>query len=164
MHHCPTTNQRMRLHSDAGESSASGKQRLRSVPVPLSPHSQTTPPSHTRTQIHEFDLCRFDVSVGDCVWYLRADSPETQKNWVDAIEAYKVFTRAFHPVRQFRCTTSPPSRSNTSTLRMDRRTVCADMGQSCPSAPSACRRSKSHADCWRKWLRWKHTGTYCAVR
>lgn len=41
-------------------------------------------------KLHEFDECRFDVSVGDCVWYLRADDPDTRNKWVDAIEACKV--------------------------------------------------------------------------
>ncbi|KAJ8949280.1 hypothetical protein NQ318_022796 [Aromia moschata] len=39
---------------------------------------------------HEFDECRFDVSVNDCVWYLRADSIESKQIWVDALESYKV--------------------------------------------------------------------------
>lgn len=39
---------------------------------------------------HEFDECRFDVSVNDCVWYLRADSIESKQSWVDALESYKV--------------------------------------------------------------------------
>ncbi|KAJ3650104.1 hypothetical protein Zmor_021812 [Zophobas morio] len=38
---------------------------------------------------HEFDECRFDVSVNDCVWYLRADSVEAKQIWVDALESYK---------------------------------------------------------------------------
>lgn len=43
-------------------------------------------------QPHEFDECRFDVSVNDCVWYLRADIVENKQNWVDALESYKVTT------------------------------------------------------------------------
>ncbi|XP_075537899.1 ceramide transfer protein [Dermacentor variabilis] len=39
---------------------------------------------------HEFDECRFDVSVNDCVWYLRADGPEERNRWVEALDAYKV--------------------------------------------------------------------------
>lgn len=42
-------------------------------------------------QPHEFDECRFDVSVHDCVWYLRADSPEERNRWVETLEAYKVY-------------------------------------------------------------------------
>ncbi|GLH11022.1 Collagen type IV alpha-3-binding protein [Gryllus bimaculatus] len=38
---------------------------------------------------HEFDECRFDVSVNDCVWYLRADTPEDKQQWVDVLETYK---------------------------------------------------------------------------
>lgn len=41
-------------------------------------------------QPHEFDECRFDVSVNDCVWYLRAETVENKQNWVDALESYKV--------------------------------------------------------------------------
>ncbi|KAK0086329.1 hypothetical protein PV325_003336 [Microctonus aethiopoides] len=39
---------------------------------------------------HEFDECRFDVSVNDClVWYLRANSPEECQRWVDVLKSYK---------------------------------------------------------------------------
>lgn len=39
---------------------------------------------------HEFDECRFDVSVSDClVWYLRANSPEEKQRWVDVLKSYK---------------------------------------------------------------------------
>lgn len=39
---------------------------------------------------HEFDECRFDVSVNDCVWYLRATSVDIKQSWMDALECYKV--------------------------------------------------------------------------
>ncbi|XP_060533211.1 ceramide transfer protein-like isoform X1 [Cylas formicarius] len=39
---------------------------------------------------HEFDECRFDISVNDCVWYLRAESVQSKQTWVDALEAYRV--------------------------------------------------------------------------
>lgn len=39
---------------------------------------------------HEFDECRFDVSVNDCVWYLRAETPEERNRWVEALETYKM--------------------------------------------------------------------------
>jgi len=39
---------------------------------------------------HEFDECRFDVSVNDCMWYLRATNAEDKARWVDALERYKV--------------------------------------------------------------------------
>ncbi|KMQ85055.1 collagen type iv alpha-3-binding protein, partial [Lasius niger] len=39
---------------------------------------------------HQFDECRFDVSVNDClVWYLRASSPEEKQRWVDVLKSYK---------------------------------------------------------------------------
>lgn len=42
-------------------------------------------------QAHEFDECRFDVSVNDClVWYLRASNPEEKQRWVDILKSYKV--------------------------------------------------------------------------
>ena len=43
-------------------------------------------------QPHEFDECRFDVSVNDCMYYLRAPSVETRQKWVDGLEAVKVST------------------------------------------------------------------------
>ncbi|CAH2234201.1 jg16650 [Pararge aegeria aegeria] len=39
---------------------------------------------------HEFDDCRFDVSVNDCVWYLRALNPEEKQQWIDVLESFKV--------------------------------------------------------------------------
>ncbi|XP_076443458.1 ceramide transfer protein-like [Babylonia areolata] len=38
---------------------------------------------------HQFDECRFDVSVNDSVWYLRGLSPEERQQWVDSIEHHK---------------------------------------------------------------------------
>lgn len=39
---------------------------------------------------HEFDECRFDVSVNDClVWYLRTSNPEEKQRWVDVLKSYK---------------------------------------------------------------------------
>ncbi|XP_018909083.1 ceramide transfer protein [Bemisia tabaci] len=39
---------------------------------------------------HEFDECRFDVSVNDNVWYLRADTPEEKQHFVDLLELCKL--------------------------------------------------------------------------
>ncbi|XP_050166931.1 ceramide transfer protein-like [Myiozetetes cayanensis] len=39
---------------------------------------------------HDFDECRFDISVNDSVWYLRAQDPDHRQQWVDAIEQHKV--------------------------------------------------------------------------
>ncbi|XP_026862051.2 ceramide transfer protein isoform X1 [Electrophorus electricus] len=38
---------------------------------------------------HEFDECRFDISVNDSIWYLRAEDPELRQQWVDTIEHHK---------------------------------------------------------------------------
>ena len=36
---------------------------------------------------------RFDVSVSDCVWYLRATSVEDRQRWIDGIESHKRFAQ-----------------------------------------------------------------------
>ncbi|ETE59096.1 hypothetical protein L345_15177, partial [Ophiophagus hannah] len=38
---------------------------------------------------HEFDECRFDISVNDSVWYLRAQDLVHRHQWIDAIEQHK---------------------------------------------------------------------------
>ncbi|XP_031440512.1 ceramide transfer protein isoform X2 [Clupea harengus] len=38
---------------------------------------------------HEFDECRFDISVNDSVWYLRAEDPEHRQQWIESIELHK---------------------------------------------------------------------------
>ncbi|XP_073480158.1 ceramide transfer protein [Aquarana catesbeiana] len=38
---------------------------------------------------HEFDECRFDISVNDSVWYLRAQDPDHRRRWIDSIEQHK---------------------------------------------------------------------------
>ncbi|KAK7165005.1 hypothetical protein R3I94_003400 [Phoxinus phoxinus] len=38
---------------------------------------------------HEFDECRFDVSVNDSIWYLRAEHPLLRQQWIDTIELHK---------------------------------------------------------------------------
>ncbi|KAK2157799.1 hypothetical protein LSH36_184g03031, partial [Paralvinella palmiformis] len=40
-------------------------------------------------QPHEFDDCRFDVSVNDCLWYLRARNAEEKQKWMDMIDLHK---------------------------------------------------------------------------
>lgn len=40
-------------------------------------------------QPHQFDECRFDVSVNDSVWYLRADSEEERQVWIYAIDNHR---------------------------------------------------------------------------
>jgi len=36
---------------------------------------------------HEFDECRFDITVNDSVWYLRAETEEKRDKWIQAILA-----------------------------------------------------------------------------
>ncbi|KAM4576618.1 ceramide transfer protein-like isoform 2-T2 [Odontesthes bonariensis] len=38
---------------------------------------------------HEFDECRFDISVNDSVWYLRAEDPEHRLRWIESIELHR---------------------------------------------------------------------------
>ncbi|KAF6729735.1 Collagen type IV alpha-3-binding protein [Oryzias melastigma] len=38
---------------------------------------------------HEFDECRFDISVNDSVWYLRAEDPEHRQRWIESIELHR---------------------------------------------------------------------------
>ncbi|XP_033749929.1 ceramide transfer protein-like isoform X3 [Pecten maximus] len=40
---------------------------------------------------HQFDECRFDVTVNDCVWYLRSGSEEERLQWINAIDLHRVF-------------------------------------------------------------------------
>jgi len=39
---------------------------------------------------HEFDDCRFDVGINDCLWYLRASSSEERARWMQQMELHKV--------------------------------------------------------------------------
>ncbi|XP_062516998.1 ceramide transfer protein-like isoform X2 [Corticium candelabrum] len=43
----------------------------------------------TAIKAHEFDESRFDVSVHDCVYYLRAESPADRQKWLDMLDATK---------------------------------------------------------------------------
>jgi len=38
---------------------------------------------------HEFDENRFDIAVNNCVWYLRAETPEDKVHWIDVLQSYK---------------------------------------------------------------------------
>lgn len=38
---------------------------------------------------HEFDENRFDVSVNNNVWYLRAENSEDRGHWVEVLQSYK---------------------------------------------------------------------------
>uniref|UniRef100_S4RXN9 Ceramide transporter 1b n=1 Tax=Petromyzon marinus TaxID=7757 RepID=S4RXN9_PETMA len=45
-------------------------------------------------QPHEFDECRFDISVNDSVWYFRAEDPQHRQMWVEALEHHKLQTES----------------------------------------------------------------------
>ncbi|XP_070541688.1 ceramide transfer protein-like [Ptychodera flava] len=40
-------------------------------------------------QAHEFDELRFDVTINDSVWYLRAGTADERHQWLEALEAHK---------------------------------------------------------------------------
>jgi collagen type IV alpha-3-binding protein len=66
---------------------------------------------------HEIDELRFDVSVSDCVWYLRAPSVENRQKWIDALEIAKrtpVEAMANHSIGRY---DSAMSLTSTSSLR-----------------------------------------------
>lgn len=46
--------------------------------------------SPSLSQAHEFDELRFDVSISNCVWYLRAETKEDRVNWIEVLQSYKV--------------------------------------------------------------------------
>lgn len=39
---------------------------------------------------HDIDDCRFDISVNNLVWYLRAENTEDKNNWVEVLQSFKV--------------------------------------------------------------------------
>ncbi|XP_070509670.1 ceramide transfer protein [Chironomus tepperi] len=39
---------------------------------------------------HEIDECRFDISVENVVWYLRADNLDDKRNWVEVLKSYRI--------------------------------------------------------------------------
>lgn len=43
-----------------------------------------------KIKLNPTDEFRFDVSVGDCVWYLRCPNKELRDEWVHAIESHIV--------------------------------------------------------------------------
>ncbi|KAK4810966.1 hypothetical protein QYF61_014438 [Mycteria americana] len=55
----------------------------------VEPHTIDLGPLIQPVQPHDFDECRFDISVNDSVWYLRAQDPDHRQQWVDAIEQHK---------------------------------------------------------------------------
>lgn len=59
------------------------------------PNISVHEPSLLSLQPHEFDECRFDISVNDSVWYLRAEDPEHRLQWIESIELHKVSSVCF---------------------------------------------------------------------
>ena len=47
----------------------------------------------------DFDMVRFDIAVHDQTWYLRAQSLEDRKRWIDAINGLKACLNAKSAVR-----------------------------------------------------------------
>ncbi|VDL87510.1 unnamed protein product [Nippostrongylus brasiliensis] len=41
-----------------------------------------------RKPLHEFNECEFSVSVGDIVWYLRAENPHSRTFWIKALSKH----------------------------------------------------------------------------
>ncbi|KAG5678268.1 hypothetical protein PVAND_007958 [Polypedilum vanderplanki] len=39
---------------------------------------------------HEVDECRFDISVENVIWYLRAENPEDKRNWVEVLKSFRI--------------------------------------------------------------------------
>ena len=66
------------------------------------PWYKQNPISSSSPQPHEFDECRFDISVNDSVWYLRAEDPDHRLHWIDSIELHKV-SRFSLPVHSWYC-------------------------------------------------------------
>ena len=40
-------------------------------------------------KIHDYDELRFDVTVTDCTWYLRANNKDEREKWVGALQSYR---------------------------------------------------------------------------
>nr|XP_035956837.1 ceramide transfer protein isoform X3 [Halichoerus grypus] len=56
------------------------------------PETESGPPVErcgVLSKPHDFDECRFDISVNDSVWYLRAQDADHRQQWIDAIEQHK---------------------------------------------------------------------------
>lgn len=47
-------------------------------------------------QCHEFDELRFDVRVYDCTYFFRATSMQEKQQWIEVIEANKVWGGSVH--------------------------------------------------------------------
>jgi len=45
-------------------------------------------------------MCRFDINVNDCVWYLRAKNEDDRQQWINAIELHRVFFYTEIPLKK----------------------------------------------------------------
>ncbi|CAF1376338.1 unnamed protein product [Adineta ricciae] len=82
-------------------------------------------------QPHEFDDCRFDIRVGDSVWYLRAHSTEDRERWMQVLEEHKQLCKSDpdyggetnlrrHPSIGSLASTASASVASTGSFRRDR--------------------------------------------
>ncbi|UJR16210.1 hypothetical protein I4U23_003120 [Adineta vaga] len=82
-------------------------------------------------QSHEFDECRFDIRVGDSVWYIRAHSPEDRERWIQALEDHKQLCKSEsgygsetslrrHPSLGSLASTASASATSTGSFKKDR--------------------------------------------
>uniref|UniRef100_H2XPW9 Ceramide transfer protein n=1 Tax=Ciona intestinalis TaxID=7719 RepID=H2XPW9_CIOIN len=64
------------------------------------------------TVCHEFDPCRFDVTVGDNIWYLRAADETEREKWVKTIQSNECFVSTDKKKVKKRIFISSPSMSS----------------------------------------------------
>ncbi|XP_064619835.1 ceramide transfer protein-like [Lineus longissimus] len=65
---------------------------------------------------HQFDECRFDVSVNDCLWYLRASNEEERQRWLDALDLHKAAESGYGSENSLRRQSSMLSLTSTASL------------------------------------------------
>lgn len=68
-------------------------------------------------KLHGLDDLRFDVSVNDCVWYLRASSVEDRQKWVDCLQSCNSIRRQHQDSFEINRHDSALSLSSTTSLR-----------------------------------------------
>lgn len=44
---------------------------------------------------HEYDDCRFEIRLGDYIWYLRCLNTTERQNWISTIDRHRVFDSGF---------------------------------------------------------------------
>lgn len=80
---------------------------------------------------HEFDECRFDVSVSNNVWYLRAENSEDRGHWVDVLQSYKTeFSMGSHSlIRRHDSNMSLQSAVSGNSLKRHQKTLKEKVGE-----------------------------------